>query len=138
MEFSDTGAVWHVITHTDWLMEKRLLLSLVSLYGLLIVCTIFTWRRLNFQAAYFCLLCIGIYAAEYLNEWCAKNWRLISSKHQYFDSPGLFISVVYSMPILFNLLVLVIVWMRTASLDLILVKRKEILKKSKEQSKKNN
>ena len=132
---NDITAAWHIISQTDWLQEKRLLTALLSLYSLLVILTVATWRRLNFQAAYFGLLCIAIYAAENLNEWCAKNWKVISS-HQYFDSSGLFISVVYSVPILFNLLLLVIVWMRSASIDLIEVKRKEAIRKSKQTSKK--
>ena len=134
---SDVSAMWLIISRTEWLDEKRLLFGLGTLYTILIVSTVVTWKRMNFQAGYFCLLCIAIYAAEHINRFCAENWKLISNKHQYFDSPGLFISVVYSMPILFNLLVLVIAWMKTASSDLIAVKQKELLKKNKEKSKKD-
>ena len=133
---SDVSAMWHVITHTEWINEKRLLFTLGTFYAVLILCTFITWKRINLQAGYFCLLCIAIYAAEHLNRICAQNWKLISEKHQYFDSPGLFISIVYSMPILFNLLVLVISWMKTASSDLIAIKRRELLRKTKQENKK--
>ena len=133
---NDISAVWHVITETDWLQEKRLLFLLTTFYILLISVTVLTRKRLNFQAAFFSLLCIGIYAAEHVNKWFAKNWKLISAKQQYFDSSGLFISVVYSLPMLLNLLFLVIVWMQSASSDLINLKRREVIQQSK--SKKEN
>jgi len=134
---SDVSAMWHVITHTEWMDERRLLFILGTFYAILILCTIVTWKRINLQAGYFCVLCLAIYAAEHLNRICAQNWKFISEKHQYFDSPGLFISIVYSMPILFNLLVLVILWMKLASSGLIAIKRKELMKKTKLETKKN-
>lgn len=42
-----------------------------------------------------------VYFSEYLNEVAAKNWHRFS-KQQYFDSNGLFISVIFSSPILIN------------------------------------
>lgn len=50
----------------------------------------------------------SIYWAESLNRFLAKNIELFSAKHQYFDANGLFISVVYSTPLLLNLLVLLV------------------------------
>lgn len=135
---SDISAVWHVLTEMNWLQEKRLLLALGTFYTFLITSTVLTRNRLNFQAVYFGLLCIGVYAAEYLNKWLAKNWKLVSNKQQYFDSSGLFISVIYSMPILFNLLLLIIVWMRSASKDLIKLKRQEVILQTKAHKKKEN
>jgi transmembrane protein 18 len=42
-----------------------------------------------------------VYFSEFLNELGARNWQRFS-KQQYFDSNGLFISVVFSSPILLN------------------------------------
>lgn len=42
-----------------------------------------------------------VYFSEFLNELGAKNWQLFS-KQQYFDANGLFISTVFSTPILLN------------------------------------
>ena len=43
---------------------------------------------------------LTVYIAEDLNEYFAKNHKLFT-KHQYFDSSGLFISLMMSMPLLF-------------------------------------
>lgn len=42
-----------------------------------------------------------VYFSEFLNEVAARNWHKFS-KQQYFDSNGLFISVIFSCPILLN------------------------------------
>ena len=78
-----------------------------------IVCAILTvvLRRTGVvQSVYFAVLIVLVFCAEYINQWAASNWSLFS-KQQYFDSNGLFISVVFSVPILINCLVILISWL---------------------------
>ena len=50
------------------------------------------------------------YFSEYLNELAAKNWKLFSNE-QYFDSNGLFISIVLNAPLILNCCLIVILWL---------------------------
>jgi hypothetical protein len=48
--------------------------------------------------------------SEKINEYAASNWRLFA-REQYFDSNGLFISVLFSMPIIVNTAIIVAFWL---------------------------
>lgn len=48
-----------------------------------------------------------VYFSEALNELAAQHWRSFSS-HQYFDSQGMFISLVFSTPLLVNCIIMVV------------------------------
>ena len=48
-----------------------------------------------------------VYVAEDINTYLAKNYKVFT-KHQYFDSPGLFISVIMSMPFLFDTCIIIV------------------------------
>lgn len=47
------------------------------------------------------------YFSANINELAARNWQLFS-RQQYFDSDGFFISVVFSMPILLNCMLILV------------------------------
>jgi len=50
---------------------------------------------------------LAVYFTESINEYAAQNWSSFS-KQQYFDSNGLFISTVFSIPILLNCMLLIV------------------------------
>lgn len=64
-------------------------------------------REFNFTSAifhrfnFYVVLVFLVYFSEYLNEIGASHWQKFSQQ-QYFDSNGLFISVIFSCPILIN------------------------------------
>lgn len=56
---------------------------------------------------YFIITVLLVYFSESINEIASTNWHVFS-RQQYFDSKGLFISVVFSMPILLNCMLMVV------------------------------
>ena len=73
----------------------------------LTITTILTRHYHTLQAFLFFSLLVAVACSETINEYAAHNWQYFSSQ-QYFDSGGLFISVVMSMPMLFNCLMMVV------------------------------
>ncbi|KAK8744182.1 hypothetical protein OTU49_001038 [Cherax quadricarinatus] len=77
------------------------------------------------QAVLFFLLLLTVRSSETINQYAAKNWQSFS-RQQYFDSQGLFISVVFSMPVLFNCMMMVINWLWLSSSMMVTWKRAEL------------
>ncbi|XP_045157762.2 transmembrane protein 18-like [Mercenaria mercenaria] len=98
------------------------------------ILTVLTRNKGVLQAIYFSVLMILVFCAEYINEWAAKNFKLFASE-QYFDSNGLFISIVFSMPLLMNCLVIVISWLWDVGMLIHNVKQLKIKQRSRQAEK---
>ncbi|XP_054838708.1 transmembrane protein 18 isoform X2 [Eublepharis macularius] len=92
---------------TDW--SEPWLIGLVFFHTVCLCLTYFSFHHYRLQIGHFLSLMILVFSAEYINEAAAANWRLFS-KHQYFDSRGMFISLIFSVPLLLNAIIIVIAW----------------------------
>ncbi|KAG7272044.1 hypothetical protein CRUP_030148 [Coryphaenoides rupestris] len=106
-------SVWTFLMSVQW--SEPWLLGLLSFHAVCLASTLLTCRFYKLQICQFLVMVAMVYSAEYLNELAAMNWRSFSN-FQYFDSTGMFISLVYSIPLLLNTIIIVIVWVyRTVS-----------------------
>uniref|UniRef100_A0A3B1KFH1 Uncharacterized protein n=1 Tax=Astyanax mexicanus TaxID=7994 RepID=A0A3B1KFH1_ASTMX len=86
------------------------------------------------QSGHFLLMVAMVYSAEYLNEVAAMNWR----QFQYFDSKGMFISLVYSVPLLFNSIIIVAVWVKRTFSTMTELKTLQLKRKAARQNAKKS
>ncbi|XP_077074244.1 transmembrane protein 18 [Siphateles boraxobius] len=119
-------SLWSFLQSVDW--TESWLICLLAFHVFCFAFTILSCKYYRLQICHFLLMVTMVYSAEYLNELAAMNWRSFS-KFQYFDSKGMFISLVYSVPLLLNTVLIVAVWVwRTFStmteLKILQLKRK--------------
>ncbi|XP_077990112.1 transmembrane protein 18-like isoform X2 [Glandiceps talaboti] len=104
----------------DW--SEPFLIGLIAFHAVCLTITIVTRKCSTIQAVYFFTLLVLVFFSENINSLCATHYKKFS-RLQYFDSNGLFISLVFSVPILANCLVIVVMWVIMSSQMLIKVKR---------------
>ncbi|XP_066142228.1 transmembrane protein 18 [Euwallacea fornicatus] len=115
----------------DW--KDPWLIGLFTFHLSIFMMALLTRNYGNFQALLFFILLLLVYFSENINAMASSHWKLFS-RQQYFDSNGLFISVVFSMPILINCMLMVGNWLYQSTQLMTTLKTaqlKEKLKKEK-------
>ncbi|XP_043962485.1 transmembrane protein 18 [Gambusia affinis] len=100
-------SIWTFLMSVQW--SEPWLIGLIVFHVVCLFLTVVTCRFYRAQICHFLVIVVLVYSAEYLNELAAMNWRSFSN-FQYFDSKGMFISLVYSIPLLLNAVIIVMVW----------------------------
>lgn len=86
---------------TDW--TEPLLVGILAFHIVIALTVIATRRRHNLQIALFVAICATVYCAEYINTYCRNNWQSLATQN-YFDTNGIFVSTVFSAPLLLLIL----------------------------------
>uniref|UniRef100_A0A5B7BUG7 Transmembrane protein 18 n=1 Tax=Davidia involucrata TaxID=16924 RepID=A0A5B7BUG7_DAVIN len=81
----------------DW--KEPWLICLLLSYVVLLLITFISRKNTNFQMCLFLLALAGVYLAERLNKFLGGNWKSFAGQN-YFDPHGLFLSVLWSGPLL--------------------------------------
>ncbi|XP_022914255.1 transmembrane protein 18 [Onthophagus taurus] len=123
------------ILSIDW--RDPWLIGLIAFHLTVTLMALLTRNYGNLQALLFFFLILLVYFSESINEIASANWKMFS-RQQYFDSNGLFISIVFSIPILLNCMLMVGSWLWQSTQlmrNIKIAQLKEIQKKEKENQK---
>ncbi|XP_068580658.1 transmembrane protein 18 [Cebidichthys violaceus] len=136
-EFSNLRitSVWTFLMSVQW--SESWLIGLLLFHVVCLFLTVLTCRYYRAQICHFLLMVGLVYSAEYLNELAAMNWRSFSN-FQYFDSKGMFISLVYSIPLLLNTVIIVMVWVYRTFSTMTELKTLQLKRKARREMREKN
>jgi len=132
IEINEIDGILSYIQSINW--NEPWLQGILCLHGFIGSVTIFTRKCTSVQIFLFLFYLSVIYMGERINEKAALNWKLFATQ-QYFDSNGLFISVILLGPLLFNCVLMVIFWLMESFEILVKVKRAELIQQCKDTNK---
>ena len=78
------------------------------------------------------IIFVVVRSAEWLNEKGAEHWESFATQN-YFDKRGIFLAIMLSGPLLFDVLMMLLLFIREAAMLLVTVKRTEIQRKKESQ-----
>ncbi|KRT79162.1 hypothetical protein AMK59_6906, partial [Oryctes borbonicus] len=108
IEMDQFSTILTFLGGVDW--KDPWLIGLFTFHITITMMALLTRNYGNLQALLFFFLILLVYFSESINEIASANWKMFS-RQQYFDSNGLFISVVFSIPILLNCMLMVGSWL---------------------------
>lgn len=131
----DTLNIGSILVQVDW--TEPWLMGLITFHIVTLSLTLLTRDRGNVQAGLFVVALLLVYFSEALNELAAQHWQAFSSQ-QYFDSQGMFISLVFSAPLLLNCIIMVGQWMWTSGTLMIRLKQAQLRREIRRQRSANS
>ncbi|XP_055380035.1 transmembrane protein 18 [Condylostylus longicornis] len=135
IEINEINGYWTYLKSIDW--TDPWLIGLVLFHLLTTITALTTRNRTNFQIFLFLVLLSMAYFSESINEHAAAHWQSFS-KQQYFDSNGLFISTVFSIPILLNCMLLIGAWLYNSTQMMTKLKTAQLKENLRRQSSNKN
>lgn len=131
-EFKQQGGFWDPVlafVHAvDW--TEPWLIGLMAFHIVFVFVVIATRKQGNTQAALFFGALASVYFAERLNSFLLRHWRSFATQ-PYFDSHGVFISTVWSGPLLLISTLILVNSMVTMTRMMIQWKRAELKHKAR-------
>ena len=118
--YNDVMGFTHAV---NW--SERWLVGLGCFHAFVWLVALATRRNHDVQAVMLVLILGLVYAAEWINSLGSEHWQAFAGQN-YFDKRGVFISVMYSAPLLCCAMFLLLNALRLTSSLLIQVKRREI------------
>ncbi|XP_062132160.1 transmembrane protein 18 [Drosophila sulfurigaster albostrigata] len=135
IEVNEITGYWTFLLSIDW--KDPWLIALILLHVLTTSTALLTRNNTNFQVFLFLVLLSIVYFSESINEYAAENWKTFS-KQQYFDDNGLFISTVFSIPILLNCMLLIGTWLYNATQMMATLKTAQLKERARRERNANN
>jgi len=127
---NEISGLWTYLKSIDW--TDPWLIAVILSHICVTLTTILTRRYASFQALLFLALLLLVFFSEQINEIAARNWRSFS-RQQYFDSQGMFISFIFSIPLLLDCIIMVCNWLWTSGTLMVQIKRAQLKRRIKEQ-----
>jgi len=120
-------ALIFLINFISWFSSSQepWLISMLTFHAILLLVTIISRRNINFQLILSALTFSGVFLAERINTFLGQNWKSFSSQN-YFDPQGLFISVVWSGPLLLITILILVNTLVTLCMLIVRWKRAEL------------
>ncbi|XP_025090419.1 transmembrane protein 18-like [Pomacea canaliculata] len=118
--------LWTYLGSIDW--SEPWFLGLGAFHLICIAATVLTRNHASIQGIIFAFYLVIVGCSEYINEFAANHWKVFA-RQQYFDSNGLFISVVMSVPLLINCIVIVVIWLKTSASLMAAIRTKQLQQK---------
>mmetsp|Transcript_42126 Transcript_42126/g.51141 ORF Transcript_42126/g.51141 Transcript_42126/m.51141 type:complete len:171 (+) Transcript_42126:144-656(+) len=108
----------------DW--TEPWIIGLLCVHAATLILVLATRKNFNFQSFLFFILLGMVLMAEHINEFAGAHWTKFATQ-PYFDPSGLFISAVFSVPLVFLVLIILVNSLINMTNMMVKVKRAQIV-----------